>query len=320
MKLSDLIAFRNTLDSFGFGEVVDQSDSKINVVKHDAKTSNIDFNSIQQRIDIGQAELNQKFKEFELLIQTIKQEVQTEIDAKGQYWLAESSRMYREEMVNDSVDQILNRRYKLTSDYFQVIRSRINYFSNHRHPGMIIRPGMEGFIRDMVGFDPLYIVDEQEELLFPCTLEFSEQYRRRLRPYIVTDRDESTPILGNLPDSQFAICFAYNFFDYKPVEVINRWMSEIYQKLKPGGRLMMSINDCDTKKGVVSAETHAACYTPRSMICDYAKHIGYELYFMRNNDSASTWLEFEKPGTLTSLRGGQALAAVVDYPKNSRNT
>lgn len=320
MRLSDLIAFRNTLNNFEFSEAVETIDSKFGVIKHEAAVSGIDINGLQNRIETGRQELNQQFEEVKSLVGRIKQEVQDEIDAKGQYWLEESRRMYYEEMVNDSADQILNRRYKLSSEYFQTIRSRINHFTSSLQSAMILRPGLEGFIRDLVSFNPLYIIDEKEELLFPCTLEFPEQYRRRLRPYIINDRDDSTPILERLPDGQFALCFAYNFFDYKPIQVIDRWMTEIFTKLKPGGRLMMTINDCDTKKGVMSAETHAACYTPRSMICDIAARVGYELYFMRNNDSSSTWLEFEKPGALTSIRGGQALAAVIDYPKNNQNT
>jgi SAM-dependent methyltransferase len=145
-------------------------------------------------------------------------------------------------------------------------------------------------------------------------LEFTDQYRRRLRPVIVNERDQSTPILGSLPNRQFAMCLVYNFFEFKPLPVIERWLKEIFDKLKPGGRLMMTFNDCDNEKAVRLAETYYACYTPGKMVREIATRIGYEIYFTWNDGVPTTWLELQKPGTLTSIRGGQALAKIMHLP------
>ena len=167
----------------------------------------------------------------------------------------------------------------------------------------------------MVSFDPLYLVDQNDNMLFPSMIEFPDQYRRRLRPCTVNERDQSVAILNRLPDHQFAMCLAYNFFEFKPLPVIERWLTEIFAKLKPGGRLMMTFNDCDNEKAVRLAENYYACYTPGRMVRQIAEQIGYEIYFVWNDNVPTTWIELQKPGTLTTLRGGQALGKVVHLPE-----
>lgn len=284
----------------------------IEKIKHLVNSKEFDPNGIKQAMEIKHQELRDKFNDFKQLIEQAKQSVQLEIDLKEQYWLQESYRLYDQEMINDTDEHILNRRPTLLAEHNDIIRARIKNFSNHLHPGLIIRPGLETFIQDMVSFDPLYLVDQSNELLFPAMVGFTEQYRRRLRPYIVSDRDDCP--LSQLPDNQFAICLAYNFFNFKPIEIIERYLKDIYLKLKPGGRLMMTFNDCDNEKAVRLAETYYACYTPGKLVKAIAEKIGYDIYFIWNDNTPTTWIELQRPGTLKSLRGGQALAKVVVYP------
>jgi SAM-dependent methyltransferase len=284
----------------------------IEKIKHLVNSKEFDPNGIKQAMEIKHQELRDKFNDFKQLIEQAKQSVQLEIDLKEQYWLQESYRLYDQEMINDTDEHILNRRPTLSAEHNEIIRARIKNFSNHLHPGLIIRPGLETFIQDMVSFDPLYLVDQSNELLFPAMVGFTEQYRRRLRPYIVSDQDDCP--LGQLPDNQFAICLAYNFFNFKPIEIIERYLKDIYLKLKPGGRLMMTFNDCDNEKAVRLAETYYACYTPGKLVKAIAEKIGYDIYFIWNDNTPTTWIELQRPGTLKSLRGGQALAKVVVYP------
>ena len=77
---------------------------------------------------------------------------------------------------------------------------------------------------------------------------------------------------------------------------------------------MMTFNDCDNEKAVRLAENYYACYTPGYLVKSVAERIGFELYFIWNDNSPTTWIELQKPGTLTTLRGGQALAKLVHYP------
>lgn len=317
MKLSELVAYKNQLNRLSIDNAKIQAEVDIGAIKHLVNSKDFDATNIKHLMNVKHQEIQDKFKEFVDLINTAREEVEEQIDIKEQYWLEETHRLYSQEMVNDTCEHILNRRPSLSAEHENLYRARIKNFSNNLHPAMIIRPGLETFIRDMVSFDPLYIIDQDREMLFPATLEFPEQYQRRLRPYVVDERDLSTPILDRLPDNQFAMCLAYNFFNFKPMAVIERWLDEIYNKLKPGGRLLMTFNDCDNEKAVRLAENYYACYTPGRLVRAAAERIGYEIYFVWNDNVPGTWMELQKPGLLTSLRGGQALAKVVHYPEKN---
>lgn len=314
MKLSDLVAYRNQLVRMHIEDARTKTDVDLSRIKHLINAKEFDPNNIRQQMQDKHHELHKTFDEFVDLIEKAKEEAQQEINLKEQFWLTETHRLYDQEMIYDSDEHILNRRPTLSDEHDNIIRARIRNFSNNLHPAMIIRPGLETFIQDMVSFDPLYLIDHSDNMLFPSMVEFPDQYRRRLRPYVVNERDNSKPILGQLPNGQFSMCLAYNFFEFKPMPVIEQWLTEIFDKLKPGGRLMMTFNDCDNEKAVRLAENYYACYTPGRLVRSSAQRIGYEIYFTWNDNVPTTWLELQKPGTLTTIRGGQALAKVVHYP------
>lgn len=74
---------------------------------------------------------------------------------------------------------------------------------------------------------------------------------------------------------------------------------------------MMTFNDCDNEKAVRLAENYYACYTPGRLVRAMAEQIGYEIYFVWNDNVPTTWIELQRPGTLATLRGGQTLAKIV---------
>jgi hypothetical protein len=77
----------------------------------------------------------------------------------------------------------------------------------------------------------------------------------------------------------------------------------------------MTFNDCDRDKAVKLVEQHYACYTPGTLVQQFAVTVGYNQIFSWNNNGATTWLELRKPGALTSLRGGQTVAKIKVNPK-----
>jgi SAM-dependent methyltransferase len=174
---------------------------------------------------------------------------------------------------------------------------------------MIIRPGLEDFIEKMVGCDPLYIIDRDYDLLQPSIERFPKTYQNRLRTYTTNDWSEQ-PILERIPNNQFGVCLACNVFNYRPLEIIRRYLEEIYTKLRPGGALLMTYNDCDRAQAVMLVEQFCASYTPGYLIQDLAQSVGFELVYTWSNGGPSVWLELHKPGPLLSNRGGQALARI----------
>ena len=213
-------------------------------------------------------------------------------------------------MIFETTEYILNRRPVISKETQEFYKTRIARYTNWKYPAMVLRPGLETYVNDMVACDPLYLVDEKYELLTPIMNQYNKVYQLRLRPYVINERQDGE-ILTQLPNDQFGLIFVYNFFNFRPLEVIRQYLTELYQKLRSGGVLIMTINDCDRDKGVMLVEQHFACSTPGNMIIELANSLGFETEFVWTDNGPSSWIELRRPGELTSIRGGQTLAKIM---------
>jgi hypothetical protein len=310
MKLSELVAYKTALNKLTARTAQREIELSLGKITHLVDSQPIQLEDFKQQLDNQYNTVYSNIDQFEYTLDQLKKEIQSQIEIAEKPWFQESYRLYDQEMRNDSVDHILNRRPILSEDTENYLRVRIQNYVDWQHPGMIIRPGVEKFIEDIVGYDPLYLIDQHHDLLMPAFNRFPEEYQRRLRLYTVKENVDFE-ILDKIPNSQFGFCLAYNFFEFKPFEIVRKYMTEVYQKLKPGGTFIMTFNDCDRDKAVKLAEQRYACYTPGSLVRELATTIGYTQNFSWDNDGPTTWLELRKPGTLTSLRGGQSLAKII---------
>lgn len=310
MKLSDLVAYKMQLDKLSTRPAQREVELDLGKITHLVGTQAIQLSNFKQQLDEQYNQIDQYIDQFEIKLNQLKHAIKVQIEIEEKYWFQESYRLYDQEMRNDSAEHILSRRPVLDQDTENLLRARIQNYVDWQHPGMIIQPGLEKFVDDMVGFDPLYLVAQQHDLLVPAFDRFPEEYQRRLRLYTVRE-DIDQEILEKIPAGQIGFCLVYNFFEFKPFEIVRKYLTEIYQKLKPGGTLIMTFNDCDRDKAVMLAEQHYACYTPGAMIQQFADTVGYNQIFSWNNNGPTTWLELRKPGALTSLRGGQTLAKII---------
>lgn len=310
MKLSELVAYRCELEAMSTAATARSADLDIEKITHLVHNQNIHLSDFDQRLAKHRNNIQEAFGGFEQDLQLLKNELKQLIETTEKPWFAESYRLYEQEMINETTEYILNRRPQITAETEQFYRTRIVRYNSWKHPSMIIRPGTEPYIHDLLASDPLYLVDEDHDLLVPAMSQFNELYQNRLRPYTINERT-GEPILNKLPDEQFGLVFAYNFFNFRPFEIMKKYFAEIYQKLRPGGMFVITINDCDRDKGVMLVEQHFCCYTPGYLVRELAQSLGFETVFSWTDQGPSTWLEFRKPGEFESLRGGQALAKII---------
>jgi SAM-dependent methyltransferase len=309
MKLSDIVAYLNLLDSLSVKYECNESIRNLEAVLHIVVHRELQFDQYREDLQQSFDNIHANIKEFDSTLDRLRLHLQQEIERQAPEHLRESLRVFEHEMPFETNDYILNRQLACDPDSDVILRSKLRACADWRLPGMIIGPGRESFIEELVPLDPLYLVDQHQELLAPAVLQFSPEYQRRLRPYVVSDR-QINPILGELPNSQFGFVFAYNYFNYRPIEIINRYLAEIVNKLRPGGTFIMTYNNCDRAHGVALSERHWMMYTPRHMIINYAEKVGLEHVDGQDGLGDLSWLEFRKPGKIESLRGGQTLAKI----------
>jgi SAM-dependent methyltransferase len=286
------------------------------------KNSVIQPRAFTQTLQEDQKRIANAFGHFNSTVSELIKELDCMIEVAEKKYYLESSRLYNEEMArynklddatNLAVNQhILDRCMPMTAEVQQMISNRLKSYIDWKYPGLIIRPGRELFIKDMVGLDPLYLVDYSKELLEPATSDFPEEYQRRLRMY--EQPPLSTPVLKTLPQNQFGLVLAFNFFEFTPIEVLEQYLKSIFDKLRPGGTLAMTFNDCDRAHCVALVEKTFCFYTPGRQVLAIAKKIGYRQIFSWTDTGNLTWLELRKPGELESKRGGQTLAKIIHKP------
>lgn len=314
MKISELAHYRELLESLrppSVSRVIQsEMDPLIDTVKqHPSQMPQHLANLLSARNTALDASM-----EFGSALDQMLMELLDQIKSLEPQYLAQSYQWYERAMERDTVEYVLNRRFSINTTVRDYLQSRVMAHSDFHYAGMLIRPGLEDWVEHMVACDPLYLVDTNHDLFAPVKTKFNELYQSRLRYYAIRETSQE-PMMDLLPDAQFGFCLAYNFFHYKPFEIIRAYLQEIYQKLRPGGVLAMTYNDCDRRGAVELAERSFTCYTPGRMILALCDSIGFMIEQNYRIDAAVNWVELRRPGQMTSLRGGQTLAKIVAKSK-----
>jgi len=310
MKLSQVVAYLNLLDSLDVATECDIATGPLKHITHVVNDHSQMYPGLASNISKGFDDLQQNISKFSNSVEQLRQELRQEIQNRDAEYLQLSEEIWNDGIKYDYKNIISSRRMRIDAKDDIMLRSHLRNLTDWRLPGMIIRPGLETFIEDMVPMDPLYIIDHKPELMEPSVSKFTPEYQRRLRKYVIDD-SEPGEILSDLPDNQFGAIFAYHFFNHKPLELVYRYLTELYNKLRSGGQVIMTYNNCDLAHGVIRAEHAWMLYTPKRLILDHAYRLGFELVLAYDGAGDVSWLELRKPGDLASLRGGQTLARIV---------
>lgn len=317
MKLSELVAYRNQINDLTASHMKDTVTQEMNKIKYLVKDFDVLDQSHKDFYDTRMHSMERAICDIEIYLDQIKQQVEQLVVETSRQYFQESTTRYEETIMNRDVQQpeyiTLDRHLplKLPESGAEFLKNRLGTYSNWRYPGMIIHPGQESFIDVMVANDPLYLIDDRHELLKPAVEKFNRIFQNRLCQYVITETLQDYDILKPIPDNQFGLIMAYNYLNFRPYEVVKRYIKELNSKLRPGGMLIITINDCDRPPGVMLVEQKWCYYTPLTLVLEYAKSLGFTVEFTWTDGGASTWIELKKPGQLNSIRGGQTMATVV---------
>ena len=309
MKLSNIVQYLNYLRPLSVKDAMDTAMAEVNKITHVVQHSEVQIKDLAADLTSIQQDLTTSLIQYEEKLKQLREGVQTLIEQIEPEYFAESTTRYQGDMRFDTPDWILKRTRELDADTTNLLQNRLNSYSNWQYPGLVLRPMQSPGLESLVAFDPLYLVDTHEDLLAPVRWLFTSGYQRRLRYYVIQEYT-STDIFVNLPQKQFGFVYAFYYFDFKPLEIIQKYLDEVFLLLRPGGTFLFSFNDCDQWTAVGSAEHHFHCYTPGRLILQHAQNTGYEIVHVHSDLSGTTWVEIKKPGVLDSIRGAQALASI----------
>ena len=311
IKLSDLLSYKIAIRDFDKKKIQQVFYEFRKNLEGTLQVQGVDFGNIKSEISDDLLEIERLFENIDKNLHNLNDKLQKFINSQEREYYVQGESIYQGTL-DDSAVYIFDRSQTnsvfATEDDRKFFISRIKIYSDWRYPGVHIRP-LEGEATDSLkAFDPLYLVETDEQLFNKVKTLWGEHYQRRLRYYKIQDQDQDP--FCNLPQQQFGFALATEFFNYKSIEVVEKYLTSIYKILRPGGTLFFTFNDCDTVEGLRLVEAKFNSYTPGRQIKQIAKDLGYEITAQFHRPPRLSWLELRKPGQLTSMRNGQTLGAL----------
>jgi hypothetical protein len=310
MRLSEIVGYLNLLDSNELAPDYHAAVKKFQEIGHVVDNHSVQIPNYGAAFTDKINDIAQEFQQAQSALDDLKAVVRRQIAELEPAQYQASQQLYEQEMCYEPNEYILKRRLSIDSDSRLLLMGRLLQYTDWRLPGLIIRPGREKFVEHLVPLDPLYLVDQHQDLLNPAIQQFTPVYQRRLRPYVINDY-ENNDALWQLPTNQFGLIFAYNYFNYKPMKVLRQYLDSMFARLRPGGVAIFTYNDCDWAHGVALAEKSFMCYTPGREIQAYCNQIGFEILSINRGQGDVAWMEIRRPGEIESIRGGQTLAKII---------
>jgi len=314
MDYWELLKLRNAIQDIDFDALDDLT-----------RARQIDFNTIKQTfpaVDFHKREYGEFKSSVQIELANIATSLQ-KIDKSKRDYLEEISKIVRDEtfdrITSDNIqyqfDSTLYRTAEFQRKFRQmpiqettrdIVRSRIGFYLDWRYPALEIGPGDGDWTNLLVSGDPLYLIDYNDESLVKTKSQFNKQYQNRLRCY--TNMGYG---LNSIPQNQMGLVFSWNVFNFLAFEHIKHYLSEIYNVLRPGGACIFSYNNSERPHSAKRSDDKYMAFTPETVLLKIIRNIGFDDVKSINKDSLLTWVEFKKPGKLTSQRTGQTLGKII---------
>ena len=199
----------------------------------------------------------------------------------------------------------------LSAESESAIISKITEYSDWHYPALQINPRNKKWIDSMVAGDPLYLTHFNLDIVKEIINPYPDLYQNRLRLYEIVDRNFS-----KLPRAQFSFVLCWDYFNYLSPDYVEKYIREIYNLLRPGGRFMFSYTNCDLAKSALRAESLACAYASARWLKKLCDEIGYEVSDLKDFDTGDafntyvSWAILKKPGNLTTVKAAQAMAEI----------
>ena len=318
MKLSDIVSYKNLLDSLSSSPQAEELRHKITGMIDLFENHDIQMSDHVAQLKSTHQLIQQAHDQFEQQFTQLKQAVQNLIEQHEPEYFQRSFELFNSGYRNDTPEKTRDRRLGMDPDTFEIIKQRLQLYTNWQYAGMILRPAHE-HAQHLVACDPMYFVDTSNEMLNLTQSWFTPAYQKRLRRYVIEEYIEK-PFFENLPKNCFGLIYSFHFFNFRPWPILQQYLRECFDLLRPGGVLVFTYNNCDIANRVVITEHYSACYTPGRLVNDYIAQLGYETVYSFDDLSGTSWMELRRPGKFSSIRGGQTLAAILQRPTDQNLT
>ncbi len=278
----------NMLSSFVFGDIKNNLASQLTQLgSHITKTDELIANLIQYVENLIEEQVKEFYKSG-YLINGVEFTSETDVH---------NERQYRTVICNEDIKQ--------------AVITDIRNYTNSKYPALEIGPGDGQWTEYMVAGDPLYIVDVHPEFIESTKSKFPIEYQRRLRSYLLGWNEIPKDDLSILPQNQFGFIFAWDVFDFFPLDKTRLYLEQCFNLLRPGGVMMFSYNNCEFVSAAVFAESGFKSWMTKSLLIKTCQDVGLEILDTKDSVSGNYWIKVKKSGELKTVKLGQAMGEII---------
>jgi hypothetical protein len=202
---------------------------------------------------------------------------------------------------------------RISPEVKEEVKVKINSFSSHLYPGLILGCKFKEWIDCMLASDPLYINNFAVHNLEEIIKEYPAEYQRRLRLYNIRG-----DICHTLPREQFGLVVSWDYLPYIRQNDLILYLISVYDLLRPGGVFIFNYNNhylISTAKNIEQGFISSHCH---SQIVKTCVRLGFEIISDNWHESDSlnpefddvSWFELRKPGDLSTIKLAQVLGSI----------
>ena len=317
LSLSELVGFRNRLNNI---VTVDGVKNSIDDICTLIENTNVNSNTHKEQLSL----YNEKFQSIKQQLDSVSEDVANHNKLISEELERVSKKFYASnydlELAYDSAQSIRDgRQLTMSNKADEMFRQRIKMYVDWRFPILELGCRDGDMTNELVAGDPLYIVDNYQEFIDNTLSKFNDQYKNRVRPYLIQEESGQPNILDiqKLPIGQFGFIFSFNYFNYRSIQGLKDYLGQAKELLRPGGAMMFTYNNSDLEQQAAFAESYFMSYMPKSLLIPLCQSVGFD-YVTSFDIGNLSWIEIRIPGELESIKAHQAMAKIVHiekYPK-----
>jgi len=211
------------------------------------------------------------------------------------------------------IDKETRQTWTIQQSVMEELVSEFNAPDLWKYPVACINIQHRGVLDMLIPAGLIYLVDTDPTLLEHALDDEDRMVMARIKPHRLqgwTHMDFSqniTRVRANLrwglPLGQMSHVICWNLFERFTYEVAAKNLSIIRQLLRPGGKVVFSINDADSVVGAQAVAGNTSSYMTQGLVSQLVAAAGLELVSCRAVEGDNVRMVVAKmPGTLTSLK------------------
>lgn len=205
-----------------------------------------------------------------------------------------------------------HRKLVVQKDIEEQVGSKIKSFTDWKYPTVEIGPGDGRWTNNLVGSDPLYLVDIHKEYFDIVKQKYPKKFRDRIQSYLIgKENNKSFFDLSGLPSNQIGFIFSWGVFDFYNYNEVNSFLNNCQEILRPGGVLTFSYNDCDYISGIKLFEENQKTWLTKNLLATlFEKHKLITPEFECNKEQDTFWVTVRKEGKKRSIKASQPFTTI----------